>query len=151
MLSFLLYRKLTRTDQYLHWDSQHNLATKCNAFKPLHTEQELFLPTLNFYKIWMSEVLQICKYSTRVLNRTKIKVKPQQKPSNNTNNKNKPELSNKNITHMVVPYTRRFGESVKNICNKHGIPFTFQRRQYYQETTGVPKDWDIITLKSGVT
>ena len=47
-LSLTVYRKPMHTDQYLQWDSHHNLAAKYNVIStPLPTELGLFAPNLN--------------------------------------------------------------------------------------------------------
>ena len=74
----------------------------------------------------LSEGLPHCKYPIWTLNRLRIKNNTQNKPSNDTNNKNKPELPKKTKTYMVVPYTKGLNESVKNICNKHGMQVHFK-------------------------
>ena len=56
--------------------------------------------------------------------------------SNYTNNKNKAEPKSKNNMYMLVPYTKGLIESVKNICNKHGIHVYFQGHRINQEPPG---------------
>ena len=44
-----VYRKLTHTDQYLHWDRHHNLSAKYSIFNTLTHRTGLFVPTHNYF------------------------------------------------------------------------------------------------------
>ena len=50
----------------------------------------------------------------------------------------------------MVPYTQGIGESLKNICKKHGVDVHFKRGQPLKNILESPKDKDEITSKSSV-
>ena len=50
----------------------------------------------------------------------------------------------------MVPYSQRIGESLKNICKKHGVDVHFKGGQTLKNILVSPKDKDNITIKSSV-
>ena len=50
----------------------------------------------------------------------------------------------------MVPYSQGIGESVKNICKKHGVDVHFKGGQTLKNILVSPKDKDNITSKSSV-
>ena len=51
--------------------------------------------------------------------------------------------------HIVIPYTKGLGESIKKICNKYGILTHFKGNRTITEMLVKPKDKDPIDRKSG--
>ena len=50
----------------------------------------------------------------------------------------------------MIPYSQDIGESVKNICKKHGVDVHFKGGQTLKNILVSPKDKDNITSKSSV-
>ena len=69
-----VYRKPTHTDQYLQWDSNHNLASKYSVIKTLtHRARTLCsTPELNNELEHLEEVLKCCKYPRWTIRRSSI-------------------------------------------------------------------------------
>ena len=84
-----------------------------------------------------------CKYPTWAIR--KIFKNHQQKKKKQTPNNRFPAKS-----HIVVPYSQGIGESVKNICKKHGVDVHFKGGQTLKNILVSPKDKDNITSKSSV-
>ena len=51
---------------------------------------------------------------------------------------------------MILPYVRGLSESMKNICNKHGVQVHFKGGNDIKGLLMAPKDKDYITKKSGI-
>ena len=49
-----------------------------------------------------------------------------------------------------MPYTQKIGESLKNICKKHGVDVHFKGSQTLKNILVSPKDKDRITIKNSV-
>ena len=52
--------------------------------------------------------------------------------------------------YMVLPYVKGLSESVKNICNKHGVQVYYKGGNAIKGLLMAPKDEDHITKKSGI-
>ena len=52
--------------------------------------------------------------------------------------------------HIVIPYTPGIGESLKNICKKHGVDVHFKGGQTLKNILVSPKDKDTTTSKNSV-
>ena len=62
--------------------------------------------------------------------------------ANNTKGQNKP--------YMILPYVRGLSETMKNICNKHGVQVHYKGGNTIKGLLMAPKDKDHITMKSGI-
>ena len=62
--------------------------------------------------------------------------------ANNTKSQNK--------FYMILPYVRGLSESMKNICNKHGVQMHYRGGNTIKGLLMAPKDRDHITMKSGI-
>ena len=88
------------------------------------------------------------KYPTWALNRVKNKIKApsrqelQRREHDNTKGHNKPC--------MILPYVRGLSESMKNICNKHGVQVYYKGGNTIKGLLMAPKDKDHITNKSSI-
>ena len=89
------------------------------------------------------------KYPTWALNRVRNKIKAplrqklkRREHANNTKGHNKP--------YMILPYVRGLSESMKNICNKHGVQVHYKGGNTIKGLLMAPKDKDHITKKSGI-
>ena len=121
-LKTTVYRKPPHTNQYLHWDSHHDIPSKysvigtlfhraktiCSEPKQLQEEEE------HLYKS-----LKRCKYPTWALNRVKMRsqttLHKKKKNSRNTNGNQEQK------THITVPYHQGLSESFKRTCKKYDI------------------------------
>ena len=52
--------------------------------------------------------------------------------------------------YMVLSYVKELSESMKNICNKHGVQVHYKGGNIIQGLLMAPKDKDHITKKSGI-
>ena len=97
-LSITAYRKPTHTDQYLQWDSHHNLSAKFSVINTLsHMVQTVCSnpELLKQEKEYLRKALTKCKYP-------------------------------KSKSHIVIPYTQGLFESIKKICGRYGIQTHFK-------------------------
>ena len=141
-----MYRKPTHTDLYLPWDSNHNIAAKYSVINTL-SHRALTIcstPELADKELQhLENVLGQCKYPKWAIR--KIFKKHQQKKKKQT-----PKTKYPAKCHIVVPYSQGIGESVKNICKKHGVDVHFKGGQTLKNILVSPKDKDNITSKSSV-
>ena len=91
----------------------------------------------------LENVLGQCKYPKWAIR--KIIKKHQQKEKKQT-----PKTKYPAKCHIVVPYTQGIGESLKNICKKHGVDVHFKGGQTLKNILVSPKDKDNITSKCSV-
>ena len=128
-LTTKVYRKPTHTDQYLQWDSNHNLASKYSVINTLTQRARTLCSTPEFINKeleHLEEVLRGFKYPRWAIKKILHKQKHQQ---DKTNKKKQHQSLHKKICHMVVPYSQGISESFKNICKKYGIQVYFKRRK----------------------
>ena len=142
-LAISVYRKPTNTDQYLQWDSHHNLAAKYSVIctlthraKTVCTGPELFNKEIQHLR----EALAKCKYPRWALDKVQSKFLNSNQEEGNTQEgttdqgdnstsgnttegtpRNKPS-----IDHIFIPYAQGLGESIKKICSKYGIQTHFK-------------------------
>ena len=161
-----VYRKPTHTDQYLEWDSHHNLATQYSVIgtlthraKTVCTGPELFNKELQHLR----EVLTQCKYpkwtlgkvQSKFLNSNQEECNTQEgtteegadNTSSNTTKrtpKDKPSTGN-----IVILHTQGLGESIKKMCSKYGIQTHFRGNRTLKQLLVKPKDQDSKDKKSG--
>ena len=77
-------------------------------------------------------------------------MKNNNKYNTNSPSDNKPNSNKESNICMVVPYTKGFNESFKNIYSKHGIQVYFKGSNIIKNLLVAPKDKDIITQKGVV-
>ena len=121
ILSTRVCRKPTHTDQYLQWNSHHNLACKYSVINTLTHRTKAVCSSFQLLKEelkHLEEALTQCKYPRwafqKILKRTR---KQEEKERNITTQKR---------CHIVVPYTKGLCESYKSICSKHGVQAYFK-------------------------
>ena len=97
----------------------------------------------------LQKVLTENKYPTWALNRVKMKIKASSRQelkrkehANNIKDNKKP--------YMVLPYVKGLSESMKNICNKHGVQVHYKGDNTIKGLLMAPKDKDHITKKNGI-
>ena len=104
----------------------------------------------------LQNILTRCKYLRWALNwiKNKSSVPNHSKESNNNNRKpisnNTSASSNIKRNYIVVPYTKGFNKSLKNVCKKHSIQVYFKRDRTINVLLVAPKSKDHITKKSGI-
>ena len=178
-LSITLYHNPTHTDQYLQWDSHHNLSAKYSVIgtlthraKIVCTKPELFQKELQHLR----EALVKCKYSHWAINRVQSKyinsnweavptltltwIKPisagtapthHKTPTIQAEAQKKPPTRQKlSIGFVVIPYTKGIAESFKKTCGKYGIQTYFKGNTTIKQLLTKPKDRDPKGQKSGV-
>ena len=110
-----VYRKLTHTDLYLPWDSNHNIAAKYSVINSLSHRAHTICSTPELAEEELQHleyVLGQCKYPKWAIR--KIFRKYQHKEKKQT-----PKTKYPAKCHIVIPDTQGIGESLKNICKKH--------------------------------
>ena len=118
------YRKPTHTDQYLQWDSHHNLACKYSVINTLTHRDKAVCSSSSLLKEelkHLEEALTQCKYSRWAF----------QKILREQENKKNKKRKERNVTtqkrgHIVVPYTKGLCESYKSTCSKYGVQAYFK-------------------------
>ena len=118
-------QKPTHTDLYLQWDIHHTIAAKYSGVNTLHHRAKAVCSNQQLLKDeeeYLQKFLTESKCPTWALNRVKMKTKEPSRQelkrrditnANNTTDNKKP--------YTVLPYAKGLSESMKNICNKHGV------------------------------
>ena len=156
-LSITVYRKPTHTDQYLQWDSHHNLSAKfsvintspiglklCAAIlscsnKKRNTSGKLS-PNANIPK-WALDKVE------KRLNRSSSEVID---VANNLGTTGTPAATRevKSKGHIVIPYTQGLCESIKKICGRYCIQTHFKGGSTIKNLLVSPKDKDPMVSQS---
>ena len=146
-LSITVYHKPTHTDQYLQWDSCHNLAAKYSVIgtrthraSTVCTTPELLNEELEHPR----EALARCKYPRWAINKIQNKYINNNWKMNGNNNNNQEENSTQgsnNFTctevrtnkdkpsagHIVVPYVKGLVKKLpKKICSRYEVQTYFK-------------------------
>ena len=170
-LSIKVYCKPMHTDQYLQWDSHHNLSAKYSVIgtlthrtKVVCTSPELLNEELQHLK----DALGKCKYPSWAINKVQNKIINGNQQHNTVNNNHggitmqgTSSTSYHNqltglprgrptIAHMVIPYVQGLGESFKHICARYGIKVYFKGNRTLKQLLVQPKDKDPKEKQSGV-
>ena len=141
-----VYRKPTHTDLYLPWDSNHNIAAKYSVINTLSHRALTICSTPELAEEelqHLEHVLGQCKYPKWLIG--KIFRKHQHKAKKQT-----PKTKYPAKCHIVIPYTQGIGESLKNVCKKHGVDVHFKGGQTLKNILVPPEDKDKITSKNSV-
>ena len=139
-LKTTVYRKPTHTNQYLHWDSHHDIPSKYSMIGTLfHRAKTICSDTkhLQDEEEHLYRSLRRCKYPTWTLNRVKMRKQTtlSKKKNNNRNISNNQEHN----SHITVPYHQGLSESFKRTCRKYGIEVHLKGRTYNQEPPNEPQ------------
>ena len=154
-LSITVYRKPTHTDQYLKWDSHHNLAAKYSVIGILtHRTKTVYtgLELLNKEIQHLRRALTKCKYPKWVLDKVERKLLNNSWGNSYVQGEPAKEESNKekySKGHIVLPYTQGLGESIKKIFSRYGIQTHFKGNRTIKEMLVKPKDKDPNDRKCG--
>ena len=72
-------------------------------------------------------------------------------PSNKERRRNRPlHINTPPKCHIVIPYAEGICESIKNICEKHGVVVHFKGGQTLKNILVTPKEKDIIANKNSI-
>ena len=96
----------------------------------------------------LEKVLIGCKYPRWAIK--KVLLQKQIYSKEKTNKKKQHPSTQKKIYHMVIPYSKGFGESFKNICKKYGIKVYFKGEKTIENLLVSPKDKDNFKKKNNV-
>ena len=151
-LDTTVYRKPTHTDLYLQWDSHHTIAAKYSVVNTLHHWAMTVCSNKQLLKEEeedLQKVLTDNKYPIWALSRVKMKIKApsRQEQNKKTNSNTKGTLANQK-SYTVLPYVKGLSESMKNVCNKHGVQVYYKGGNTIKRLLMAPKDKDHITKKS---
>ena len=134
-LSITVYRKPTHTDQYLQWDSHHNLSAKFSVINTLsHGAQTVCSnpELLKQEKEHLRKALTQCKYPNWALDKVEKRLNRSSSEAidgvNNQGTNSTPAATKevKSKGHIVIPYTQGLCESIKRICGRYGIQTHFK-------------------------
>ena len=153
-LTTTVYRKPTHTDLYLQWDSHHNIPAKYSVIGTLFHRAKTICSSpqhLQKEEQHLTSALKRCKYPNWALNRIKLKNTKETANKNNRGTKpTRPEQSNINKPHRVVPYHQSLSESFKRTCSRYGVQVHLKGGLTIKNLLMAPKDKDTIMKKSGV-
>ena len=123
-LTTKVYRKPTHTDQYLQWDSHHNLACKYSMVNTLTHRAKAVCSSSQLLKEeykHLEEVLTQYKYPRWAIH----KIQKEQEQKENKKRKERNTRTQKRC-HIVVPYTKGLCKNYKSICSKYGVQTYFK-------------------------
>ena len=158
-LSITVYYKPTHNDQYVQWDSNHNLSAKYSVIRTLTHRTNTVCTTpelLNQELEHLREALVRCKYPRWAINTIQNKYANNNWEANGNNNTNQgedsilgpnrgtsTEVSNNNnkasAGQIVVPYVQGLGKNLKKICSRYGVQITLQGKNHHQTNAGQTK------------
>ena len=122
-LTSKVYRKPTHTDQYLQWDSHHNLACKYSVINTLTHRTKAVCSNSQQLKEELHHLegaLTQCKYPRWAFQ----KILKDQESKKNKKKERKTTIQKR--CHIVVLYTKGLCESYKSICGKYGVQADFR-------------------------
>ena len=156
-LSITVYRKPTHTDQYLQWDSHHNLSGKFSVINTLsHRAQPVCSnpELLKKEKEHLRKALTKCKYPKWALDKVEKRLnQPSSEANNGVSNQgtNSTPVATREVKskgHIVIPYTQGLCESIKKICGRYGIQTHFKGGCTIKNLLVSPKDKDPMVSQS---
>ena len=157
-----VYRKLTHSNQYLHWDSNHFITAKNSIYNTLAHRAKVVSSTpehLTKDLDHLKKAIMACQLPNWALNRLQQQfqlkhnynsinnqTEAQSNIHNRDNNSNK---QNKNIS-IVTLYIQGLGEKFKRTCNKQGIQVHFKGIDTVKQLLMAPRYKDPKLTKSEV-
>ena len=156
-LSITVYRKPTHTDQYLQWDSHHNLSTKFSIINTLSHRAKTVCSNPELFKQekeHLREALTQCKYPKWALDKVEKRLnRSSSEAVDGVNNQGTTGTSAatkevKSKGHIVIPYTQGLCESIKKICGRCGIQTHFKNYSTIKNLLVSPKDKDPMVYQS---
>ena len=145
-----VYRKPTNTNQYLQWDSHHEISAKYSVISTLfHRAKEVCSTKqqLEDEQDHIKQALSACKYPKWAMNRVEKKRRVQRQSRNKNQGLRGNTNPTKRRTQITVPYIKGLGENVKNICKRYGVQVFFKGGKTIKDLLMAPKDRDLITQK----
>ena len=142
----MVYRKSPHTDLYLPWNSNHNIAARYSEINTLSHRAHTICstPELAGEELQhLEHVLGQCKYPKWAIKKIFRK--------HHNKKKQTPKTRHPAKCHIVIPYTQGIGESLKNICKKHGVDVHFKGGKTLKNILVSPRDKDRITSKNSMT
>ena len=130
-----MYRKPTHTDQYLQWDSYHNLSAKFSVINTLSHRAKTVCSNpelLQQEKEHLRKALTLCKYPKWALDKVEKRLNRSSSEAidgvNNQGTNGAPAATKevKSKGHIVIPYTQSLCESIKKIYGRYGIQTHFK-------------------------
>ena len=146
-LTSKVYRKPTHTDQYLQWDSHHNLACKYGVINTLTHRAKAVCSNSQLLKEELHHLegaLTKCKYPRWAFQKV---LKDQESKKNKKEERNTPIQKR---CHIVVPFTKGLCESYKSICGKYGVQAYFRGGSTLKNLLMFPKDKDEMKKQSNI-
>ena len=134
-LSITVYRKPTHTDQYLQWDSHHNLSAKFSVINTLSHRAKTVCSNpelLKQEKEHLGKTLTQCKYPKWALDKVEKRLNRSTREvidgANSQGTTGAQAVTSKVNTkgHIVIPYTQGLCESINKICGRYGIQAHFK-------------------------
>ena len=156
-LSITVYRKPTHTDQYLQWDSHHNLSAKFSVINTLSHRAQTVCSNpelLKQEKEHLRKALIQCKYPKWALDKVEKRLnRSSSKAIDGVNNQstNSTSAATKEVKskgHIVIPYTQGLCESIKKICGRYGIQTHFKGGSTIKNLLVSSKDKDPMVSQS---
>ena len=134
-LSIIVYRKPTHTDQYLQWDSHHNLSAKFSVINTLSHRDKTVCSNpelLKQEKEHLRKALTQCKYPKWAVDKVEKRLnRPSSEATDGVNNQgaNSTPAATREVKskgHIIIPFTQGLCESIKKICGRYGIQTHFK-------------------------
>ena len=156
-LSLTVYRKPTHTDQYIQWDSHHNLSAKFSVINTLsHGAQTVCSnpELLKQEKGHLRKALTKCKNPKWALDKVEKRLNRSSSEAidgvNNqgTNSTSAATKGVKSKGHIVIPYTQGLCESIRKLCGRYGIQTHFKGGSTIKNLLVSPKDKDPMVSQS---
>ena len=147
-LTSKVYSKPTHTDQYLQWDSHHNLACKYSVINTLTHRAKAVCSNSQLLKEELHHLecaLTKCKYSRWAFQ----KILKDQESKKNKKKERKTTIQKR--CQIVVPYTKGLCESYKSICGKYRVQAYFRGENTLKNLLMFPKDQDKMKKQSNIT
>ena len=158
-LSITVYRKPNHTDQYLQWDSHHNLSAKISVINTLSHRAKTVCSNpelLKQEKEHLRKALTQCKYPKWALDKMEKRLFRSSSEAIDGANNQGPQVPmlplEKSRVRVILslPYTQGLCESIKKICGRYGIQTHFKGGNTIKNLLVIPKDKDPMVNQSDV-
>ena len=156
-LSITVYRKPSHTDQYLQWDSHHNLSAKFSVINTLSHRAKTVCSNpelLKQEKEHLRKALTQCKYPKWALDKVEKRLNRSSSEAIdrvNSQGANSTPAATREVKskgHIVIPYTQLLCESIKKICGRYGIQTHFKGGSTIKNLLVSPEDKDPMVSQS---
>ena len=158
LLSITVYRKCTHLDQYLQWDSHHNISAKLSVIHTLTHRGQTVCSSPELLckeKAYLKKALTKCIYPKWAMDKVEKRLhKPSREVTDGANNQGTtgtlPTINEiKPKGPIVIPCTQGLCESIKKICGRYDIQTHFKGSNTIKKLLVSPKDKDPMLSKSG--